>query len=85
MPAIACTLLADMGVEPDAVLAREIAAGAQESVRAMVRDGRRDRGADVLARPAPVLQHAPHGVERALPRRQAQPIDLGLQPAGKAS
>jgi hypothetical protein len=47
--------LANMAMQRNAMLLRQITAAAEETIRAMMRDGRGNGGADILARPAPMV------------------------------
>ena len=64
--------LGDMAVQPDVELARQRGAAEDEVVRAMVRDGRRDRRADPVAVERPVVQRVADRRQRRLAGRQAQ-------------
>ena len=68
-----------MAVQPDVELARQRGALAHEVVGAVVRNGRRDRGADRRAVERPALHRLAHRGERRVARRKPQPLDLLLQ------
>ena len=67
----------DMGVETDVVVLREVAAGDQEGVAAMVRNGRCEREMDHLERP--LLQRLLHLLRGRLPGCELEALDFLLQ------
>src|SRR5205085_5614659 len=67
--------LGDMAVQPDAEITGERGASPDELVRAMMRDARRDGGADPAAVAGPVAKRGAHRGEGCLARREAEGFD----------
>jgi hypothetical protein len=74
--------LGDMALDADVVFLGEVAAGHQEIVAAMERDGRRQRELHRLERP--LLQRPAHVLRRDLPGRLPEALDLPAQPGWQA-